>query len=110
MALLFRRPWWRYRKGPSKSAPASAAWYGQEVEAPIEGEVGTFGEAAAGDRRPAIRCVRVSTTTTTVAAGRITVGGALAVEAAVAAAVLGTAAIVAEEVPFLPKIVALGGR
>ena len=106
VALLFQRPWLRYRKGPLKSAPASIAWYGQEGEAPIEGEVGTFGEAAAGDSH----CVGFSATATTVAAGRITVGRALAAEASEAAAVPGPAAIVAKEFPFLPKITALGGR
>ena len=113
VALLFWCPWWRYRKGLSKSAPASVAWYGLEGEAPIEGEVGTFGEAAAGDRPPASRCVRVSATVTTVSAGRITVGGASAAAAAAAAAaatVPGTSTIIAEEFPFLPNIAALGGR
>ena len=110
VALLFRRPQWRFRKGPSKSAPASVAWYGQEGEAPIKGEFGTFGEAAAGDRRLDSRCVRVSATATTVATGRITVGGASAASAAAAAAVPGIAAIFAKEFPFLPKIADIGGR
>ena len=109
VVLLFLRPWWRYRKGPSKSAPASVAWHGQEEEAPIEGYVGTFGEAAAEYRRPTSLCFGVSATAATVAAGVIKVGGASASEAA-AAAVPGTATIVSEEVPFLPKIAALGGR
>ena len=110
MSLLFRRPWWRYRKGPSKYAPASVAWYGQEGEAPIKGEIRTFGEAEAGDLRPASRCVRVSSNATTVAADRITGGGASAEESEVAEVVLGTATIVAEEFSFLPKIAALGER
>ena len=95
VVLLSRRPWWSYRKGPSKSAPASVAWYSQEGETPIEGEAGSFGEAEAGDIRQASRCVGVSATATTVAAGGITVGGASPAEAAAASAVPGTATIVA---------------
>ena len=106
VALLFRRPGWRCRKVPSKPAPASVAWYGQEVEAPIKGEVGTFREAAAGDRRPANCCVGVSATATTVATGGITVGRASAAEAAAVVPV--TAANVAVKAPFLPKNAAIG--
>ena len=74
VALLFRRPLWCYRKGPSKSVPTHVAWHGQEGEAPIEGEFRTFEEAAAGDCRPDSRCSGVSSESTTVAADRITVG------------------------------------
>ena len=75
VALLFRRPQWRYRKGLSKSAPASVAWYVYEGESPIEGEVITFGDAAAGDRRLASRFFGVSSTATTVATCGIAAGG-----------------------------------
>ena len=110
LALLLRRPWWGYREGPSKSAPASDAWYGQEGEALVEGKVGTFREAAKEDRRPVSRCVGVSSTANTFADGGITVGGVLAEEAAAASTVPETATIVAGEVSFLPKIAALRGR
>ena len=97
VALLFRRPQWRYRKGLSKSAPASVAWYVYEGESPIEGEVITFGEAAAGDRRLASRFFGVSSTATTVATCGIAAGGGvLSAEAAAAAEVPGTVAIFAK--------------
>ena len=63
-----------------------------------------------GDRRPASRCVGVSTAATNVAAGGIKLGEESSAEVAAAASVPGIAAIFAKEVPFLPKIADLRGR
>ena len=43
VALLFCCSWWRYRKGPSKSAPASVAWYGQQNRSATVGSWGAVG-------------------------------------------------------------------